>query len=282
MIWGDPWLINYFHGRRTLLPPIPPELPSETEFKCISIRRFADLEAWADFVRTSWDVTALRNVRLKGAWIALLYEKSTLRATCVLRPRGNRLWLLETLVARPRGAGWGSLLLRAAVRWLWDRTDGQFTVGFCWELRGLYGLAAAWWRGWLPAAVAMECGWAWRSPERPCGFCPSNSPRHSVSPRFPGPVLLHKEDWKVVVSDSGLGDGWGYVAYTEGPVDWTAVAAWGDWSALWARGSQAPSGKGAWYWTGEWIVLAALQVGDASPLARSDWISPYEVAFAPA
>ncbi len=249
-----------------------------------------DLGAWADFVRTGWTAAALRDVRLRGAWVALLTEGegAALRATCILRPRGGGAWLLETLVARPRRNGWGSLLMRAAVRWLWDRTDGQFTLGFCWELRGLRGLVGTWWRGWLRAAVAVERGWMWVAPGPACTFCEATQGRRPWLPRRPppqSPVLLHGEGWRVVVSDSGLADGWGYVTNWEGPVDWQSVAAYGEWQALWARGSAAPGGVGSWHWTGEWVIRAALRAAAATATAtatvitEAQWMSPQEVAF---
>jgi len=281
MIWDDPWISASLDPGGALLPPVPAELPAGTRFRCWHEGSGGlDLADWADFVRTGWGPDALA-ARLRGAWVATLMEGRHLRATCVLRWRGGDAWLLETLTAQPRGAGWGRLLMRAAVRWLWEKSGGRFVLGFWWELN-LRTVAIAWWRGWLRAAERLELGWLYipeQTAAERCDFCQVIQRRHPWLPRQPPPahpVLLRGKDWSVVVSDSGLGDGWCYVSRWEGPVDWQTVAAHGGWLALWARGWEAP--RGMWRWTGELVILAALRAGAGGATAVACWNSPAEIA----
>jgi hypothetical protein len=258
MIWSDPWLADPLAGP----PPPPPELPAGMVFRCIRAEDMygALLVQWRDLVGTHWPVSALQE-RLAGAWVALLAVGSEQRlvATCVLRPRGSAgtVWLLETFVARPRGVGYGTLLARHAVPWVWGR--GCRSLVYTWEL-GPLALAGAWWRGWLRTAVTYEWGWALRAADASgCGFCPTTT---SAEPRFVMPVLIRDERsgaW-AIVSDSGLRDGWGYVLMTAGDMNWPAVLQKGGWRALWYRGSEAPTGNPDWRWTGETVVGGVIGV----------------------
>lgn len=291
MIWDDPWISAALEPAGAHLPPIPADLPTGVRFHCWpdGSGDGLDLADWADFVRTGWGPAALTG-RLRGCWVATLYERGHLRATCVLRWRGGNTWLLETLTARPRAAGWGRLLMRAAVRWLWDWTGGCFVLGFWWELN-LRTAVVAWWRGWLQAAKRVERGWLYVVPQPAeggaCDFCEITQRRHPWLPRRAPPaqpVLLRGAGWSVVASDSGLGDGWCYISHWEGPADWQSVAKHGDWVALWARGWEAPSGPG-WSWTGELVILAALATAGATAGAAATagaegelWGSPAEIA----
>lgn len=271
MIWDDPWITDPQSGP----PPTPPELPAGLTFRCMRVEDMSGmLLRWRCLVGTQWSVAALQE-RLADAWVALLIAgENDPVATCVLRPRGaETVWLLETFVARPRGAGLGRLLMRHAVPWVWSR--GCRSLVYTWEL-GPLGLAAAWWRGWLRTAVTYEWGWTLRAVDASgCGFCPVAAA--SVEPRFTMPVLLRDERthaW-AIISDSGLRDGWGYVLMTAGPVDWSVMLQKGGWSALWYRGPFAPAG---WRWTGETVVTGVIGRVISDEVISSLHLTP-EVAF---
>jgi GNAT superfamily N-acetyltransferase len=241
------------------MPPPPPELPPGIVFKCVRVSDMSGstLLEWRSLVGTQWSSVALQE-RLAGAWIAMLVTggRQDPVATCVLRPRPAVVWLLETFVARPRGAGYGTLLVRHAVPWAWSQ--GCRSLVYTWEL-GPVGLGVAWWRGWLRTAVTYDWGWSLRSEGETgvgCSFCPSTG---AVS-RFTLPVLIrdeHTSAW-AIVSDSGLGDGWGYVLITAGAVKWSDVFQKGGWRALWYHGPTAPVGDDPWRWTGEMVVTGVI------------------------
>ena len=237
-VWTHPWLTVALSAEGVGVPPERPTIDGMC-WSAVLATEMSDteLEAWGAFVRTGWGATALRTRLGDGAVVVRVWpvgREGDLRGTCVVRPRTADLWLLETLVARPRRAGWGSVTMHIAIRTVWDR--GGYQVGFVWEL-GAAGLLRAWWRGWLGAAVSVERGWMWSVPPLKdeggsCGFCPSTDawlpPPHG-SPVMP--VVVSGNGWSVVVSDSGLLDGWGYVLAV-GPgrgdnVDWARVAAVG-------------------------------------------------------
>jgi hypothetical protein len=259
MIWSDPWITEY-GGLGS--PPTPPPLPPGVSFH---VYRVCDMSAglldvWCrDLVATAWSEGAVRS-RLEGAWIALLLLNGALPiATCVLRPRGGHIWLLETFVARPKGEGRGTLLVRHAIPWVWSR--GCRSLIYTWEL-GVGGLAVAWWRGWLRTATVWWWGWVWKGEEGECGFC-GGTRGEMAEPRFVMPMFFRGRGF-AVVSDSGLRDGWGYVLATRGAVDWRSVQQKGGWRALWYRGTAAPEGPG-WKWTGEVVVVGV--IGEAVPVA---------------
>ena len=245
------------------MPPAPPELPAGLFFRCVHVEDMSGslLLQWRTLVGTQWSLAALQE-RLAGAWIAMLVADGRQNpvATCVLRPRGSAsaVWLLETFVARPRGAGYGTLLSRHAIPWVWSQ--GCRSLVYTWEL-GPVGIGVAWWRGWLRTAVAYEWGWVLRRDDsKSCSFCPEILTAN-VS-QFTMPVLIRDErrgDSWTIVSDSGLGDGWGYVLMTSGPVDWPTVFQKGGWRALWYRGTGAPQGAG-WKWTGEIVVTGVIGI----------------------
>ena len=262
MIWSDPWIDLAVQPEGTLLPPLPYEFKEGERFICVSVADISDGEllTWATFVGTAWSLPSLR-ARLAEGWIARFFEGETLRSTCVFRRRcSSSLWLLETLVARPRGRRGIAPLLRAGLSWIW-RTAGPFTLGYTWEL-SLLGLGVAWWRGWLRSAAAIEYGWVW-SADGSCSFCPSAAAAAKATKEpEPLPQLLRHDTWSVIVSDSGLSDGWGYVSVIQGEPDWSIVAAHGRWRALWYRGSAAPASAAAtaaaWRWSGECVVVGLL------------------------
>ncbi len=226
-------------------------------FECI---QESVVTGWRDLVGTRWSDEALVQ-RLTGAWIPCLFtEERGLVATCVLRPHGTDIWILETLRALP---GYGAPLMRALMRWIWDRV-GPFILGFTWELT-LAQLTVAWWRGWLGAAATVEYGWAFSVDG--CHFCAQEWQPMTV-PRFGLPTLVRGDGWSVVATDSGLGDGWGYVCRWSGAVDWAAVAECGGWKALWCRSKWAPAPK--WHWTGEFVVVGLL---NCWPEESVDWVT---------
>lgn len=208
-----------------------------------------------DLVGSRWSPAELEE-RLTEAWIPLLSDAGgVLRATCVLRQRrgAENLWLLETLRARP---GWASRLMRCLMTWIWKQ-GGPFALGFTWELT-VPQLCVAWWRGWLAAAKAIEFGWAWSSEVEGCSFCSAKEPWIGPPPTFVVPTLMRQDHGWVIMNDSGLRDGWGYVVAHGGEVDWTAVASAGGWRFLWARALEAPSPK--WRPTGEIVVVGILNL----------------------
>ncbi len=255
MIWDDPWIaVATDQGGEprtfcTTLPPPVPDLPVGLVFKCVRAGDL-DLAAWADLVRTRWTPAELLQ-RLAGAWIPCLKTVDGLVATCVLRPQMDGKWILETLVAQH---GYGTLLMRSLMTWIWRHVGGPFVLAYTWELTAAQ-LVAAWWRGWLASTATFQYGWVWRDGTS-CSFCPEKEPWKSVGPRPAMPIEVDG----VVVSDSGLGDGWGYVSNYTGTPDWSAVAKKGGWRSLWMRSAEAPSG---WRWTGEFVVVGLLnQWGD--------------------
>lgn len=278
MIWNDPWLADPLGGP----PPAPPELPAGIIFQCVRVEDMSGalLLLWRDLVGTQWSPVALQE-RLTGTWIALLISDGGRGpvATCILRPRGSTItiWLLETFVALPQGAGYGTLLARHAVPWVWSQ--GCRTLVYTWEL-GPVGLGVAWWRGWLRTAVSYEWGWVLRREgheEEGCSFCPET--RTMTVSQFTMPVLIRDErrgDSWAIVSDSGLGDGWGYVLMTEGVIDWSTVFQKGGWRALWYRGTVAPQGAG-WKWTGEVVVTGVIGIPPSHATMHRLRLSP-EVA----
>lgn len=266
MIWDDPWIAAATdHGgpaRRfcTLLPPPRPVLPAGLTFDCLATTNIipALWSEWRDLVGTAWDLEALV-ARLAGAWVVVMRDSSgALVGTCVLRSRSSsQLWLLETLCAHH---GVGTPLMRSVMTWIWDRV-GPFMLGFTWELTAPQ-LAVAWWRGWLAAAAAIQFGWSWRASSNPesnpnqgCLFCPSKD-KHQ--PLLILPSLIRSATGCAIVTDSGLGDGWGYVLAVRGMPDWDAVCARGGWrNGLWMRSVAAPPGDG-WRPTGEIVVVGLL------------------------
>lgn len=285
MLWDDPWIdaatrpptegtgVSPFC---TTLPPPLCVLDPGLRFGCepAAILSDTDLTEWRELVGTRWGLPALRQ-RLADAWIARLWvtEEATniLVATCVLR-RGSApsMWILETLVAQPKGKGYATALTRSAMTWIWKTNTGPFVLAYTWELT-VAQLAVAWWRGWLKSAAAFEYGWIWTGADD-CQFCGrAGNRRQGPGPAMP--LLFRSAREEAIVSDSGLGDGLGYVLSFRGEIDWSAVAQRGKWQALWWHGVSAPAGasnrstgassraiagSGAWQWTGEVIVVGLL------------------------
>jgi hypothetical protein len=221
--------------------------------------RELDMEDWAELVGTRWTHEELF-LRLQGAWIPCLFQGSDLVATCVLRHKRDKgFWILETLRARK---GFGTPLLRAVIPWLFDKAGGPFSLGYTWEL-SLPGLIAAWIKGWLNSAVVIQYGWVFANSTE-CSFCPTSwAP---LGPRLTLPTLFQEDDSAAVVSDSGLGDGWGNVSVYRGAPDWPAIAKKGGWRSLWMRASERPTG---WAWTGEFIVVGFLNY----KRAPTEWVT---------
>jgi hypothetical protein len=271
MLWSEPWLALASSAEGTRIPPPRPALSDGTSFRLLPAGECLTAD-WLTFVGSGLSVAAARaRIQEPGALVAWL-EGPKGAATCLLRPadnEGSRIWRLESFVARPRGRRLGELLLRSVMWHLWFLPGDQqgATLVFQWELAGLPALAGAWWRGWLGAAVAVERGWRWRrtAEQEKCGFCPVTDAWVPPSGEIAGggrPVVVRDPSagWTVVVADSGLCDGWGYVLTYKGMgVDWPRVAAIGGWRELWYRGSSAPVGN--WTWTGEWVVIGRVGVG---------------------
>jgi hypothetical protein len=261
MIWNDPWIdmatsspaegmgIAPFN---TTLPPPKPTLPPDLRFDCCAASSLSDTElsVWRNLVGTRWPLSGLRD-RLEGAWIARIHMAERLVSTCVLRRSKDPTWILETLVAKPTGNGYATALTRSVMTWIYDR-GGPFVLAYTWEL-SLAQLVWAKWRGWLKSAASVEYGWIWTAPGE-CNFCGTNTNAYPV-----GPAELRVIGDQVIMSDSGLGDGLGYVlGIFEGAknIDWISVVRAGGWRALWYRGHAAPAA--GWSWTGEFVVVGLL------------------------
>ena len=278
-IWNDEWTM-VASQEETTLPPRPPALDG------LTIRVWHTVTAeWLEFVKSGWNQTEAAE-RLRDAHVLVLVDSvGDIQATCVLRARRDRWWLLETLRANK---GNGTLMIRTAVRWLWEHTGGAFRIAFVWEL----GIGGALWslvgRGWWRAVQRIHWGWMWSFPSeptdpsepqdqsKPCGWCPSDdtAPWLPKLKRWTTPVLLQGEGWSVVVSDSGArgaqaADGW--VLTWTGTVPWSDVAKKAGWRRLWCHASEVPVPclvtNGRWRWTGEVIVVGALNTrrGDIPP-----------------
>jgi hypothetical protein len=241
MIWDLPWLLDFDAGKTGP----PPHMP-------LGSCRFAVVrdisEEWITLVGTALTVVEARQ-RLADAWIPCLWSDGRLVGTCVLRnnPKDVTNWALETLKA----PGYGTLLLYQTFAWLYARNP-RFRLAYVWEL-SLPGLVAAWWRGWLWSATAIEYGWIWTAG---CGFCGG----------YHRPIVMPVYIQGATVIDSGLGDGWGYVQEYRGTPDWSVVGK--KWRGLWMRASQRPEG---WSWSGEFVVVGAIRQG-------SLWATP-EIAL---
>ena len=242
MIWDDPWIRFATQPGGTRIPPPRSPLAAGHRFICATAESL-DVPTWIDLVGTRWTAADVVE-RLRGAYIPCLYVGDDLVATCVFRPIAKAQWVLETLRARK---GFGGPLLRAAIPWLSDR--GPFTMSYTWELSGP-GLLAAWWRGWLSSATSLQYGWAWSPGSDPCNFCPKGW--EPLGPRPTLPILFRNS---AIISDSGLGDGWGYVSVYRGSPDWSAIKGW---RALWMRSATQPKG---WTWTGEFVIVGSLSYG---------------------
>ena len=270
-VWSHPWIAAALSPEGV---KVPPEAPTGVRWNTAIVQELNDQELteWGAFVRTGWDAAALRTRLAGGAVIIRVWDSGgQLRGTCVVRPRDNYLWLLETLVARPRGAGWGGATMHAAVRAIWDR--GGSSVGFVWELSA-GGLLRAWWRGWMAAAVSVEWGWRWSSADSICGFCPNTTAWIPTKRPPVMPVVVSEGSLSIVVSDSGLMDGWAHILAVSGHgVNWERVAKIGEWRDLWFVGSKPPA-DGDWHWTGEAVVRGILNKGSIRlPMDSVSWIT---------
>ena len=96
----------------------------------------------------------------------------------------------------------------------------------------------------------------------------------AIPPRFAMPTVFRFGESLAVVSDSGLGDGWGYVSAVRGTPEWSTIAARGGWKRLWMRSAVAP--PGAWSWTGEFVVVGLLNWNE--PTQNLSWTTA-EIAF---
>ena len=249
MIWDEPWTEIATQKGGTTIPPPKTPLAAGQRFVCVRVSDLA-LNTWADLVGTRWTTEEL-TLRLEDAWIPCLFSEETLVATCVLRFREDQ-WILETLRARH---GYGRILLRAVIPWLYDSCGGPFTMMCTWEL-SLPGLIGAFLKGWLRSAVALQYGWVWSLPRQEgqrCAFCPSNE-WAPIGPRIALPTLFRDGSGSAIVSDSGLVDGWGYVSVIRGTPCWHSICQKGGWRVLWYRGPTAPAG---FRWSGEFVVVGA-------------------------
>lgn len=275
MIWSDPWIEvattpSIYRPLCTRLPPPTFAMPAGILFRTYDMNQPENhtvLSKWNTLIQSSWTIEQLR-ARLQHAWIVCLEERSTIVATCVLRPRtheGAPFCILETLTVSPshRRKGYGALLMRCAMRWLWD-TYGPFILGYMWELSPAE-FAWAWWRGWLRSVAEIRLGWMWK--KAAVAVAASADVDASLPLRFHA-----KDDRFVVISDSGLGDGWGYIQDCSGDIDWSAIAKRGGWKGMW---SSVRIQTKEWTWSGEIVVVGLLNYcGRSIPSFRSAEITP--------
>ena len=269
MIWSDPWIEvattpSIYRPLCTRIPPPSFALPDSVVCRAYNMNDSANaplLSKWNTLIQSTWTHTQLQ-ARLQHAWIMCLHAKDThtILATCVLRPRtheGVPFCILETLTVAQsqRRKGYGALLMRCTLKWLWE-TYGPCILGYMWELTPA-AFVKAWWRGWLRSVAEIRLGWMW------------SSPHNHVPKENPLPLRFHTKEGErfVVITDSGLGDGWGYVQDCSGEIDWAAIAFRGGWKSLWSH--VAPASK-EWKWSGEIVVVGLLNYcGKTLPSFRS-------------
>jgi hypothetical protein len=270
MIWDDPWC-SIAATEETTLPPLPPTLSESIQFRVLEVAvsgqwtQWNQWEQWIAFVHTGWTVVEVQE-RLRGAFIPVLLDASgQLLGTCVLRPRSDRWWLLETLRAE---RGHGSTVIRAVFYWLWKHTEGQFRIAFLWEM----SLAGAAWclygRGWWRAMRRIHWGWTWSDPETGCGWCPLTVETAPWKKRHATPVLVSGDGWSAVVSDSGARDSYGWVlatssSSTSGSIPWNTITKTMGWRRLWCHAASPPPGQ--WRWSGEVVVVGAMNSREDPP-----------------
>lgn len=236
MIWDDPWTYVAIRDRETTLFP-----PITYEEHHLEIATTVD-QSWCDFVKTNWTPDIV-NSRLQWGGTAYVLQAPAKDATCIVRrhPAASSVWILETLHAQK---GRGSQFMRTVISWLW-RVQGARGVMFVWELQGI-ALLKAGSRGWLSASVEYQ--WGWSMSLDGCNWCGSTSVGRTPLP------TAHES---AIVSDSGKGDGIGYVYKWSGDnPNWKAVATAGGWRGLWTRSTKCPGPE--WRWTGEVVIVAAL------------------------
>jgi len=256
-IWDDEWTV-VASREETRLPPRRPDLGDLT----LEVTTSTELEEWLVFVRSGWTV-AEATERIRDAQLVLLRDPSgELCGTCVLRSRQNNWWLLETLRAK---RGVGNLVIRSAVRWLWEQTDGRFRIAFTWELGVIGAMWSLYGRGWWRAAREIHWGWVWTDLSD-CGWCP-RSETTPWRPRLSMPVVLSGSVWHAIVSDSGNRDGFGFVLDWSGDVPWRDVVKTGGWRRLWCHSSIVPRcSVGSWRWSGEVVVFGVLNSNVVPPV----------------
>ena len=146
MLWSDPW-VQIASAGKTLIPVPTPRLPPGVTF----VMRTKVDEEWLNFVGS-----ARSNISCLDSCLApCLYQDGVLVATCIFRPHPvAQVYALETLVAKPRGQGYGGHLLHAAVHYMGSNVGYVYV----WEL-SLAGLIGSWLKGWLASMVRLEYGW---------------------------------------------------------------------------------------------------------------------------
>jgi hypothetical protein len=254
MIWSDPW-IDIATARTdsvspycTLLPPQRHPLPSNITYRCMT-NLDLPISVWRRLVGTRFRDSEIDR-RLRGTWIPCLWLDNQLIATCVLRPQSVpnvNLWVIETLVVHAgyRGKGYGRILMREFMTWIWWRT-GPFVLGFTWELT-FGGLLTIYRNGWYKAIASLESGWGWRG-----STCHED----------------HATD-SAIVTDSGLEDGMGVVisGMDQKDICWSCVAQQGGWQRLWCHTAKKPGDyDDPWKWSAEWVAIGFLNANHPSQL----------------
>lgn len=284
MIWSDPWIEvattpSIYRPLCTRLPPPTFVMPDNILFRTYDMNKKENHEfisRWNTLINSSWTPTQLQQ-RLQHATITCLHAKDqhkTILASCVLRPRthnGVPFCILETLIVSPthRKKGYGALLMRCVMKWLWE-LYGPFILGYIWEL-SLSEFIWAWLRGWLRSVAEIRLGWVWK---------PNQTQIQEIKKTSASlPLRFHSQegDRYVVITDSGLGDEWGYVQDCSGEIEWATIAARGGWKALW---SSVRIQSKEWKLSGEVVVVGLLNYcGRDMPSFRSAEITPRQRTY---
>ena len=275
MIWDDPWCLSAaMDDNGTYLPPMTVILKPYQTFVCYTIDQKDTydtqkwLTEWKQLIGITWSQTELRRrLPCDTSWIACYYVNGTLAASCVLRLYNphNGLWILETFKAREKHKGYGTMLLRCTMPWIYKQNGcTRFMLGYTWELN-VFQLSYAWMKGWLRTAHDIQYGWV-----------------YEMTPSSPNPCTeseSESESANVSITDSGLGDMVGYVCNynKDAQIDWNWKTKKGGWKYLWMRSFEQPkSNQNEWKWTGEFIIIGILNKLCGQDIIK--WITP-EIAF---
>ena len=232
MIWDDPWCVAASSDGGTSLPPMKVVLENHQRFE----------------------------VSFSFYTVARFYEHNRLVSSCILHLYDveTNLWILETFSAIEKRRGYGTMLLRCVVDWIFNYTGRRFILGYTWELSVL-GFVGAWWKGWLKTTNSIEFGWMIEKTEEEA-------------------TAIATATATAICTESGLNDGWGTVISQSGVNDWNAQMKSRGWKYLWMRSLTQPQGQGheqksKWRWTGE-IVVVGLLNKPRGLVIDTHWITP--------
>jgi hypothetical protein len=252
MIWDDPWCVFASSEGGTSLPPMKVVLEHHQRFDVSkeNHQRF-------DVSNQRFDVSDK-----KSEFKACFYEHKQLVSSCVLHlyDTSSNVWILETFSAIKKHQGYGTMLLRCVMDWIYNYTGQRFILGYTWELTVLE-FVGAWWKGWLKTAHTIEYGWAI---DREEGAEETEEAEGA-------------ESNNTILSESGLNDGWGTVIQNQqsGVTNWNKLMESRGWNHLWMRSATRPPGSlgSKWRWTGEIVVVGLLNKPRGVDI-DTHWITP--------